>query len=429
MKGPLPSWIWVVLALALLVSFSIDFENTLEGGSIDLRNRITGARLLEAHIDPYHYKWARSEPDTYCDPYNNPNLKVSKTTASPALLLLHFPLAALPYRLGQVAWFFLQWILLLATAALWMWRCTTERERQGIAIFVTGLTYTAVWRLHAERGQSYVLLLFLFAAWLVLTLESRKGTALVAGLLAGLLIAVRPPFLLLAPFIVWRQRSQLAGLVLGLTLGLGLPLLWSGSCWTDYFTAMQEQAAIYQADFNPHFRQAYPPLVEGMHLLTLARYAVIPYADFSIYALLKNLGLADFPSSAVLLMVLVPFAIWVWLARNEKQERLLLGLAAWFFLIDLFLPAYRNNYNDVLMVNVVALGWIGGRAIPWGAWPCLLALPVGLALYIYAPVDKWMINTPSFLFTVGAILFICMPEKIIASGKPVPSQARVTRRR
>ena len=57
MKGTLPTMAWVMVGLALLVSFGVDFANTAQGGAIDLRNRITGLRLLEHGIDAYRYKW------------------------------------------------------------------------------------------------------------------------------------------------------------------------------------------------------------------------------------------------------------------------------------------------------------------------------------------------------------------------------------
>ncbi len=123
----------VLAGLALLVSFGIDFGNTKEGGAIDLRNRITGVRLLEAEIDPYHYKWHYGDPDTYCDVYNNPNLPVSKTTVTPPLLLLHAPYAAAPYRLGQFLWFFTQWVVLLGTG-----RDLAARLSEGMATLACG---------------------------------------------------------------------------------------------------------------------------------------------------------------------------------------------------------------------------------------------------------------------------------------------------
>jgi hypothetical protein len=88
------------------------------------------------------------------------------------------------------------------------------------------------------------------------------------------------------------------------------------------------------------------------------------------------------------------------------MEELLAGLAAWFFLADLCLPAYRNSYNDVLILNVVALGLVALARIPWAVWPCLLALPLGWGVYVVAPTEAWIINLPSFFFALGAILFL-----------------------
>jgi hypothetical protein len=408
---------WVLVGLALLVSFGVDFANTAQGGAIDLRNRITGLRLLEHGIDAYHYKWREGDPPEYCDPYNNPKLPVSKTTATPALLMLHLPLAALPYRLAQFLWFFAQWVLLLGTGWLWLRACGNSRTRWLAALFVTGFTYTAAWRLHAERGQAYVLLAFLFAGWLTATRDAKRGhgfPGFVGGCLAGFLIALRPPFLLLVPFLALHRRGQLAGAAVGLALGFGLPLLINPAGWTDYFSAMQAHSELYRNGVDPApGLQNYPPKVEGIPTDILGHYVAIPYADFSAYALLKALGLERnpltgeaIPAWPFLLAAAVPFAFWLGLSRGQPAERLLPGLAAWFFLADLFLPAYRDSYNDVLILNVVLLGFLAAKGFPWAAWPCALALPVGWAVYAFAPEQAWLINLPAALFTLGAILFL-----------------------
>ncbi len=409
MKGIVPIVGWVVLGLVLLVSFGIDCENVAQGGAIDFRNRITGVRLLAHGIDPYHYKWRESDPQEYCDPYNNPSLVVSKTTASPGLLILHLPLAEMSYRTAQWTWLVMQWLLLLGTAWLWLRQCTTSRQRRLLALFITGLTYTAAWRLHAERGQVYVLLLFVFACWLALTLDPKRSNGFVAGFLAGLLGAWRPPLLALMPFLALHRRGQLIGAAAGLLLGVGLPMLSESDCWSQYNSAMQTYSEIYRTDFNPHSPQAYPPEIEGIATDTIANFVVISYADFSAHALLKWMGVEPFPALPVLLVAGIPFALWLWFSRMERIERLLVGLAAWMFIIDLFLPAYRNNYNDLLILNVFALGLIGASRIPWGMWPCMIALPLGWYVYLAVPEQPWIINLPSFCFTVGAILFLFLP--------------------
>jgi hypothetical protein len=410
---------WVAVTVALLVSFGIDFSNTTQNGAIDLRNRITGVRLMENGIDAYRYKWHEPQPAIYCDPYNNPKTPVSKTTGTPALLMLHAPLAALPYRLGQFLWLFAQWLLLLGTGWIWLRACRAPWQRWLVALAITGFTYTAAWRLHAERGQMYVLLLFVFACWLATTLHARHGNGFVAGLISGFLMALRPPFLLLIPFLTLHRRGQLTGAMVGLLLGIALPSLMEPASWPDYFSAMQTQSQLYRTGTdNPRpGPQSYPPTMEGTSTILLTSFAVIPYADFSAHAFLRWLGLAPFPALPLLLVVVVPYAAWLWLSRTQPMERLLLGLAAWFFLIDLFLPAFRNSYNDVLILNVIALGLILNDKFPMAAWPCVLALPVGWYVYIWAPEQTWLINLPTALFTLGAVLFLFLFNNRAASRK------------
>jgi glycosyl transferase family 87 len=411
MKGMMPTMGWVLVALALLVSFGVDFANMAQGGAIDLRNRITGVRLMEHGIDAYHYKWHEGEPAEYCDPFNNPNLTVSRTTSTPALLMLHLPLAVLPYRLAQVLWLFLQWLLLLGTGWLWLRACATSRARWLVALAVTGFTYTAAWRLHAERGQVYVLLTFFFAWWLTATLDPKArtracGNGFIAGFLAGFLATLRPPFVLLVPFLALHRRGQLAGAAVGLLLGLGLPMVWEAGCWPDYFSAMRTNSELNWTHFYPHYTQAYPPRIEGVPTDILGHYVSIPFAEFSLPALWNWLGFAPLPDAILLLAAVAPFAVWLWFSRVQPVERLLPGLAAWFFLIDLFLPAYRNSYNDVFILDVVLLGLITAKKFPWAAWLCTLALPMGWAVYAFEPEQAWLINLPSVFFTLGAILFL-----------------------
>jgi hypothetical protein len=418
MKGIAPTIGWVVLGLVLLLSFGVDLYNTSLGGAIDLRNRITGARLLAHDIDAWHYKWHEPDPQQYCDPYNNPNLPVSKTTATPALLLLHLPVALLPYRLGQLLWLLVQWALLLGAGWLWLRRCATPRQRWLVALFLAGFTYTASWRLHAERGQAYVLLLFLFACWLAATLDPKSGNRFWTGLLAGFLTTLRPPFLLLAPFLAFHRRGQLPGFAAGLLLGIALPMLWQPACWPDYFSAMQTNSFIYRSDFTPHNPQAWPDRIEDIPTVEiLASYVPIAYADFSAHALLRWLGFAPFPDLPVLLVAVIPFGFWLYLSRKESAENLLPGLAAWFFLIDLFLPAFRDSYNDVLIINVVALALITSTRIHWAAWPCLIALPLGWAVYAFSPEQAWIINLPVLFFTLGSILVVFLFNNRAAARK------------
>jgi hypothetical protein len=404
---------WIVLALLLLFSFCLDLSDVAGGGSIDLRNRITGARLLAGHLDPYFYKWHEPDPPAYADPYNNPLLPVSKTTATPALLVFHLPFALLPYRVAQFLWFGFQWLLLLGTGWLWLRRCVTEKQRLLLAAFLTGFTYTAAWRLHAERGQAYVLLVFLFAAWLALTLEDEakkfSWPVLLAGFVAGLLAAFRPPFLLLAPFLLLHRRGQWPGALAGLLLGILLPLCWRADIWMKYAAAMDLHSDFYRHGVDPAPPpESFPPQIEGIPTDLLASYAPIPYADFSLHGALQRLGLEPIPAWPPLLLVAAGYLAWLWRSRRNAMPHLLLELALWLFFIDLCLPAYRNIYNDVFILNVVALALIaaGRGPVPWGLRLLFLALPIGWLVAWFAARDDLITDIPGLVFTLGAALLL-----------------------
>jgi hypothetical protein len=424
MRRALPVAGWSALGLVLLLSFGIDLENLTENGAIDLRNRVTGVRLLLAGIDPYHYKWNEAQPAIYADPYNNPHIPVSKTTATPALLLLQAPLAPLPYRAAQLLWCLAQWALLLGAGLVWWRRAPDGTLRRALfAVFLVGFTFTAAWRLHAERGQAYVLLLFLLALWLTGTRSARVGRSFFCGVLAGFLVALRPSFLFLLPFLALHRRAQLGGAALGLLLGVGLPMVWQPACWSDYFSAMEIHSQLYRTASEPRpGPQPFPATIEGVPTAIIANYAVIPYADASVHRLARALGLAPLPAWLVLLAPTLGFASWLAWTRRLSAAALLPGVAAWLFLADFFLPAYRNSYNDVLALNLVALALFQERINRPPLACCLAALPLGWAIDFWAPEIDWVINLPTLFYAIAAILLLIPPRELKdESPRPLPA--------
>ena len=396
-----------MIGLALVVSFGIDVANTRQEGSINLRNRITGIRVFERGLDPYRYKWHEGDPPEYCDILNNPNQSVSKTTVTPTQLVLHAPLAALPYRPVQFLWLVVQWACLLGTGWLWWRKCATTTARWLAALFVTGLSYTVEWRWHADRGQIYVVLGFLFAYWLTTTMDPKRGNGVAPGFLAGFLVALRPTFILLLPFVALHRRGQLPGAVAGLLLGIGLPLIHHPGAWSEYSSAMKTNSEQYRASYQPApDPQKHPAEIEGIPDTTLCYWKHYSVGDFSVHSLLIKYKREPFPEPPVLMLFATPFALWLWFSRKQPPERLLPGLAAWFFLADLFLPAARYSYYDVLILNAVLSGIALTKKIPLAAWPCLLALPFGWYVLAFTPGRPTLINMPAFYFTVGAVLLL-----------------------
>jgi len=362
-------------------------------------------------IDPYTYKWTPGEPAIYCDPFNNPHLPISKTTSSPAMLGLTLPWAALPYRSSQYLWFVAQWGFLLGAGWLWWRECRSRWQSALLGTMFVLYTFNASWKLHAERGQSYVVLAYFLALWLAGSLRTGKRWSFWAGFAAGFLAMLRPPCALLLPVLAWRRRDQWLGMASGLLAGLLLPMMFMGDIWGLYGSAMHENAFLYCNNINPRPGYVdYPTFIEDVWVQVMGHFMLMSYADGSVYQLLKALGIEPASGLPLLLAAAAVFGAWGWRAvRRDNTPRLLLGLACWMFLLDFFVPAYRNIYNDVLALNFVALGVLVAPRWWPGLVPAVASLVVGIVVYRYTPEQTLFINTPSILLAVSAVLWLFAP--------------------
>ncbi len=421
--------ILIAAGCAFTASLAVDWSSTARGGSIDLRNRVTGWRLLSEGIDPYHHKWSPDQSGERLDLYNNPAVTVSKTTVTPTFLLLHAPVAALSYRDGQFVWLLAQWACLIGTLLLWRRAAMTGRGYAWLVVLTLAFTCTAAWRLHAERGQSYVVMLAVMAVWLSLSLTPWRGRLgdLLAGAAAGLLVALRPPLLVvLAPVLLWQLRRQWPGFALGLALAAGLPLLWDASCWADYARGMAEWSRLYRENLNPRpGAQPFPEFVEGMPVDLLGAFARLPFADSSLFYLLRKAGLsATLPALPVLALFVAIACVWFWRARNASLAVLLAGSAVLAFGIDFFLPALRNNYNDALILGAAAMGWMaldrGRRNL--AMWLTAAGALAGVAALVFTWRSPSAINLSTLLYAAAAVLIlVSLPTK---APEPVPATAK-----
>jgi len=405
MKSPRLLLAGFTLGLLLIISFVLDCRNVRAGGTIDFRNRITGTRVFQMGQDPYHYKWNANEPPELCDPYNNPALPISKVTVTPTLLMLNLPLAPLAYRGAQFMWLTIQWILLLGTGYVW-WNLISPLWKRWLWAFaIAGFTYTVAWRHHADRGQAYVLMVFLLSCWLAIIRSEKYKNSVWGGMLVGLLAALRPPLLLiLVPYQALRCRKQLLGSLVGLVLFVGMPMLWNASSWKQYQSGMETWSQLYRdGNHNPRPpAQAFPAEIEGVLLDVLGHFGNIPFADTSIFALFRSFGINSVPALPAALFLAGVMSLWFWHSRNKSETSLLIGMAAWTFLIDLFLPAYRNSYTDVMILNLVALLIVYQRDSLTRM--LLAAWPLGWAVNAMLPGQKWIINLPTVIMIAVAVV-------------------------
>lgn len=389
----------LVLAGVLLASFMEDWQMVTTGGSIDYRNRITGARVMARGMDPFHYKWRSGAEPELCDPFNNLAMKVSLTTVTPTALLLMLPVAKLSYGEAQVLWLVIEWLCLLGIGVLWGRLLEPGWKRWVWAAVIAGFSHTLAWKQHVDRGQIYILLGLLLVLWVTLVKQRRANWA---GVVAGLLLCLRPPVLLvLLPFIGLRDRSQWRAAVLSACVFALLPLAFRGGIWSDYLQGMQGWSELQRHGDKPRPpAQKYPATVEGIEIDTLARHHVRQYADSSIIRIFKGQGVLDFPEWPLGLALAAGIGGWFWWRRKADEMTWMAGIVTWFFLTDWFLPAYRNPYNDVLVLGVLALALQMGRRAFWLA---LLGLPAGWLLYQVMPTARWQIHVPTVLLLTAGI--------------------------
>ncbi|HUF62898.1 MAG TPA: glycosyltransferase 87 family protein [Verrucomicrobiales bacterium] len=374
----MPARAWQLTLIGIVSLFAIsgvfkDIRHTAEGGSIDLRNRVTGARLAAEGVDPYFYKWKPDDSERFCDPYNASQYPVSRTTVTPLVLALHAPVAGLPYRTQQWLWLVLQYVLLLASFAAWV-RNRSEPDRLWGLLFLVTLCAAPFWRLHVDRGQIYVLYAAVFLILATCPAPAGRKFQAAPAFGAALLAALRPVYLICCAVPLLRSPRQAptalaagAGVMAGAGVAAAIPmLLWGPAIWTSYAQAMHKHAQLYLERFQDRApATAFPAEIEGIALDTLAHFARIPFADVSIYRL------ASFALSPGWLLGLWALLLVPALAlRASKLSKTALwwSVSSWAVLGDFILPAFRNTYNDVLIFPMLLLGLASLRAPLRGLW-------------------------------------------------------------
>lgn len=397
----------VVSILLALWGVVADIRNIHAGGSIDLRNRVTGARLAADGREPYFFKWTVKEKDEYCDPCNAIGQPISKTTVSPALLALHVPLNDLNYRTIQWVWLLLQYTCL--GLGFWAW---AAKRPHGDVVWAAVLTLlfcaSASWRLHSDRGQTYVI----YAAALlgVARLGEMRGKPwqFLEGMTGALLVGLRPIYLGAPGVPLLRRRwMALAGVAAAGALTAAVTAwLFDFKIWKTYQEGMAVHSRLYLS--QEKLPNAFMTLdrVEGISIDKLYGYARIPFADTSVY---KLVSFALPPG--------VLFGVWaaavalsgLWMARRGVASRPVIWwtVAAWALIGDFLLPAFRNTYNDILVWPMLLLGLGALRGRAKGVW---IALSLALVLLHCA---VWLTIVPAHAATKF------LPKEFI----PVPTVA------
>ena len=256
-----------------ILGFFIDFNNVLKYGSIDLRNRIVGARLLSTEYSPYFFKWNKDISDRLLDPMQPTNVKVGFTSVTPDVLFLLSSFSWLDYKYVKIIWFFFQYFFFLYIAVFFFFRAK-ERWRKYLIIILSlfFIAQSSAWRMYVERGQIYIFYAFLLCLVYQLYSSSFKYKEFFSGALLGFGVFLRPLFVLIfLPFLINRKTKFIYGGIAGFFIGLLIAIALSKvSIWQDYFLAMKSWSEVQLAGIQLSSGD-FSPIVEGQSLCDFSR--------------------------------------------------------------------------------------------------------------------------------------------------------------
>ncbi len=355
--------IFLTIAIAVgILGFIADLNFTRKYGGVDLRNRVTAARVaVELNQDPYFFKWNENYSDRFLDPADNAAIPVARVTVPPTALLFQSLISRLPYLAQRYIWFFFQWLSLLASIFL-LTRLTASPAARKM-IWILGLLFISgayFWRLHVERGQMYIFYVLLFALSLYTCRkfgEEKKGQS-VAGLILGYLASLRLPFLfVLLPFLIYKKFRLPSFAVLGFAASVLLTSLFlPPSLWVSFYNSASFQGTM-RTEEGTNFRAIGADRAEGVEL---KNFLPVPGEDSSLQRIIRALSGRWLGNNALLALLLGMMALAVIylykfkIPRPEAGELFLAGIAL-VFLSEFFIPAPRWPYADVIWLIPLAL--------------------------------------------------------------------------
>ncbi|HPR17877.1 MAG TPA: glycosyltransferase 87 family protein, partial [Candidatus Cloacimonadota bacterium] len=313
-------------------------------------------RLLIQHKNPYFYKWQDADSVKLLDPRDNPHSEVNRVTVPPTVLQLFAPLSLLKYSTIRQLWLILQWIMFLAAIMIFsgsVQNKTTKRLIWICSLFFIGTSF--FWRLHVERGQIYIFYVFLFGLfyWFF-----AKKSDMIAGILLGLLIALRPTFIIvIIPLLLLKKWKLSIFSVIGICLTICLSILISGwDVWANYLTAMDIHGQNHLLTV-PSPTSFYPYTnIEGIgNLYSLAN---IPIYDTSIQYLMNSLGVplgsGALKISLLVFTAIMSFFILKFRAKINDVDLMIIS-SLLVYLVEFFIPAARFSYNNVIVLVPLCL--------------------------------------------------------------------------
>ncbi len=352
-----------------IVGFLQDLENTATYGGIDLRNRVVGARLIKINHDPYFFKWNENYSELFLDSKDYPNLPVSRVTVPPTILIIHSFISDLPYKIQRYLWTVLQWFLILFS--IFFFTLSVNNKIKIKLIWIICLFFIAdsfIFRLHVERGQIYILYVFLFALSYYIYGLNFKLNKLLSGFIIGYSSVLRFPMVLIGlPFLICKRWKFIIGQIVGVILGILTSLLFVDlEIWRGYLKAMPIHSKVHLGIIEINTMR-YPHVdIEDMKNLWI--WARLPFTDSSIQGIAKKYLGIQISTNILLISLIISITLLIILLfkikKRYKNHNFIFLYSILIILVsELFLPAARYSYSNVILLSVFSLIIINSKEV------------------------------------------------------------------
>lgn len=345
-------------------------------GTVDLRNRIVGARLTlhKKTVSPYYYKWKRGEGENFLDPYDTPDIHVNRTTVTPFVLQLLQPFSDNQYQSVAIGWYITEILALLLMALLVLlqvndWQC----RFYILAVTLLFFGCSQGWLLHNLNGQLYIFYALLMALLYQFYTSSKKLAPVLCGLLLTIFVLMRPvASVFVIPFVVnkkWKPLLYFSFFILLYFIQQYVSKeLW---LWQDYLKAMNEWAVqLFSQNQVTDYIDIYSiKTTEGSPAVARSPFQGLA-EDSSLQGMAFRLLRVKMLKEYLMITILLSFAVLLFIYRKKIKT----ADAGWLFVFsfllyiitEINLPAIRNSYNYVQWVFpvLIILPFICRKLIP-----------------------------------------------------------------
>lgn len=393
----------------------------------DLRNRITGARLIEDGKDPYFFKWKPTDPIKYYEPNDYRGLEVSSSTSSPFFHRLISPLNHLPFLTIAWVWLALEYLFFLLMVIIGLYFYNSYSVKSCILLFSGGFLLTDAWITHVLVGQLYIFIAsatFIIATVFIRTKESKHHLWL--GLLAALTILIRPPVLLIYLPLLFRIKKCyrfcistticLAAYLIFLAVNPGERALWmsytkSIQIHTQFHEGLIKEKKVPKTN-NIHFLEGYDfrkvdSLVKISSIKSHTEVGNLMY----LQKMITGKSIEPKTASKISMMVLAIIFILFWYIKRQPAQHEVFIMGYILYLTwEMLSPIVRNQYYTVEFFPLVLLVVSNVKRI-WAVAPILIVIGVILNI-TNTPLIPVRHTIGELFMLLGAFWFLFSKQKV-----------------